>query len=1149
MSSAESSVLSPAEEAFAEFLELRETDDVDFDSFCRERPRLELALRRLHTRWQVFDDAISADLQADGVERFAAGDSAERLLQDLRRQSSDDSRYVERAEIGRGGMGRVLKVWDNELRRSLAMKVLADRRNRDARSLARFLDEAMVTGQLEHPGIVPVHELGLDADGRVYFTMPFVRGENLLAIFRRMAEGKRGWTRQRIIEVLLRVCDAVGYAHARGVVHRDLKPANIMVGPFGETYVMDWGLARILGMKVGPETPSAAGLGSDAFSQEVRSVRDDVSGGDESSSPLNTMEGDIVGTPVYMAPEQAHGWIEQVGPATDVYSIGAMLYQLLSGHRPYLSPGEEDSAEAVLRAVKMRPPRPIHTLAKDVPPELEAICDKAMAREIGDRYATTVELATDLRAFLDHRVVRAYEGGAVAELKKWVDRNRRLAAALAGGFASVVIGLAISTALFFQARHNEGVAKAEQGRADANATRLAQELRVSQLAQGRLSGANGQFQRAEDILWRAHLTNPTTESRWLLWELYARYPQRDIAPMPNVPHDMVASPDGSLLLVTAGEVEFTATDLLVIDSESLEILATLPAGEGAALVALDASGRYAWTAGRDAIVREWDLVTRNAPRVVAAMDGPIVGIQRDARRDRWLLAAQSGSIHAAGDDGSLTAVFEAPDKIAMIGLADDGHTLAVGLHDTRVLLLDAESMEATHELSGHGRWSWNAEFTDDGRVLIAGQNNTVSIWDVATGELLERLSPKNGDVYGIEAIPGGAIALGGWYRTDLIDAGSYEVLRSFHTPSWVRRIISHGTERITALRDRGLANWDLASARQRLVVLGKRTAFDSHASGRFLIGDGAGNVRVINPTVGEVASWKEPARVAGLDAAGDLVASRIGGEVIIRRIETAEEVCRVPSRGGQTQLRSALFLDGSRIAVSSLDESPFAIHAVPSGQRLAGIGRAREEPISIASSPTGDRIATVTRTRSAEGSWQHWLSTWSPDGKELGRVHSRYAWTLSFAPDGSRIAIGQYGLEALVYDAVTLQPSAALTGHTGNAWSSAWHPTEPDLLATCSDDGTIRLWNADSGANILAIDTGASHLGRVEFSPDGTTIAASSKEGVLIWDLTYFDRHIAGNVAYQVERLGDELGDAAGAAEVEAWAREVLARPWPRLAR
>ena len=349
-------------------------------------------------------------------------------------------RYRDEQEIAAGGMGTIYRVWDPSLERGIAKKVLGSRKQgpgSTAGLVERFLDEAQVTAQLDHPGIVPVHELGIDAAGRVYFTMSLVRGQNFKEIIDLVHRGEDGWTRTRALGVLQRVCEAVAFAHSKGVIHRDLKPANIMVGPFGQTYVLDWGLARVEG-------------------QSVRSHGDQGTKS-EPASPNLTREGDIVGTPAYMAPEQARGELEAVGPHSDVYAIGAMLYHLLAGRMPYADAGSK-TWQAVLDATLSGSPTPLRTLRRDIPEELVAIQERAMNREPGRRYESAQDLGDDLRAFLETRVVRAHRTGAFAELNKWVRRNRLAASAAALALVSLVAGLGTSLWL-------KGVADASAQRA------------------------------------------------------------------------------------------------------------------------------------------------------------------------------------------------------------------------------------------------------------------------------------------------------------------------------------------------------------------------------------------------------------------------------------------------------------------------------------------------------------------------------------------------------------------------------------------------------------------------------------------------------------------------------------------------------------
>ncbi len=441
-------------------------------------------------------------------------------------------RYQVKEEIARGGMGAILQVWDGSLDRPLAMKVILESGSPESQSppspvnetrLTRFLEEARVTGQLDHPGIVPVHELGVDSEGRVFFTMKLVKGRDLKTIFNLVFAGNEGWNETRALGVLLKVCEAMAYAHAKGVIHRDLKPANVMVGDFGEVYVMDWGLARVQGkkdahgLKLRPD-----GVSLSSLKTERRREREEAP-----DSPLITMDGIVVGTPAYMPPEQARGDVEALGPRSDVYSIGAMLYHLLARQMPYVPSGARISTRTILAAVIQGPPTPLATLRRDAPAELVAIVDKAMAQERERRYASTLELADDLRAFLENRVVTAYETGPIAELRKWVVRNKPLAATI----AAALLGLVAAILLVNDARIKANEARAD---ADRNATAAKEseakakenEIKAEIAAEAAQREKDevlrlADVQRLKDLetdsarLWPAHLENVAGIEDWL----------------------------------------------------------------------------------------------------------------------------------------------------------------------------------------------------------------------------------------------------------------------------------------------------------------------------------------------------------------------------------------------------------------------------------------------------------------------------------------------------------------------------------------------------------------------------------------------------------------------------------------------------------
>ncbi len=291
--------------------------------------------------------------------------------------------------IGRGGMGMVLRARDRSLDRDLAMKVILPGASRT--SIARFRREALVLARLEHPNIVPIHEIGTTRDGRPFYTMKLVKGRTLQSILTGIREGDEECVASHPLSTLLgvfrKVCDAVAFAHSRGVVHRDLKPDNIMVGEFGEVLLMDWGLAKLL------EEP-------DEVEEEINASSPLV---DQTGSDL-TLEGQILGTPLYMAPEQALGHNEDIGPCTDIYSLGGILQAILTLRPPFEGGALPELLERIEKG--QRTPIPLeedarlkHCHENRVPSSLVAAVNRAMAVTSTERYATVLQLSADVGAF------------------------------------------------------------------------------------------------------------------------------------------------------------------------------------------------------------------------------------------------------------------------------------------------------------------------------------------------------------------------------------------------------------------------------------------------------------------------------------------------------------------------------------------------------------------------------------------------------------------------------------------------------------------------------------------------------------------------------------------------------------------------------
>jgi tetratricopeptide (TPR) repeat protein len=324
--------------------------------------------------------------------------------------AEDGLRYRVLRPHAQGGLGVVSVARDAELGREVAFKEIQTRYSGDATQRGRFVREAEITGGLEHPGIVPVYGLGRYADGRPFYAMRFIRGESLQEATRKLHAGESGYTLRGLLTRFVAVCNAVGYAHSRGVIHRDLKPANVMLGPYGETLVVDWGLAKVVGREPGDGESLAEGTLRPPFAEDSL-----------------TQAGSHLGTPAFMSPEQAGGEVTTLGPATDVYSLGATLYAVLTGRPPVQG---RDTPE-VLENVRRRNWPPPAAVRPAVPKALDAVCCKAMALKPSDRYASALDLAADVERQLADEPVTAWREPWPTRAGRWVRRHRQLATGVA----------------------------------------------------------------------------------------------------------------------------------------------------------------------------------------------------------------------------------------------------------------------------------------------------------------------------------------------------------------------------------------------------------------------------------------------------------------------------------------------------------------------------------------------------------------------------------------------------------------------------------------------------------------------------------------------------------------------------------------------
>lgn len=399
------------------------------------------------------DDELDVTIQAVSKNQLAQFDAAADSISfdTFESDLSFSKRFKILRSHAKGGLGEVSIATDTELNRQVAVKQIQQPFDGQADSRHRFLAEAEITGKLEHPGIVPVYSLGCDDQGRPFYAMRFIRGDSLKEALQtlhhktpdRDSQSDRFRLRQ-LIGRLVDVCNAIHYAHSRGILHRDLKPGNIMLGRYGETLVVDWGLAKPIGKsKLDPDQ-------IDPFAEETLVPRS----GDGSTE---TRMGSVVGTLAYMSPEQADGRIDSLGPWSDVYGLGATLFSILTGKQPI----KKSDQSAMLRDISQGKIIPIDSNTRHRDPAIEAICLKAMSLSIGERYRSAGEFAEDLERWLANEPVAAFQEPLRLKAFRWIKKHRTFCTTAVSLIFVTAIGMGIAASLL-SAKNNQLEVKQQQ---------------------------------------------------------------------------------------------------------------------------------------------------------------------------------------------------------------------------------------------------------------------------------------------------------------------------------------------------------------------------------------------------------------------------------------------------------------------------------------------------------------------------------------------------------------------------------------------------------------------------------------------------------------------------------------------------------------
>jgi len=1147
--------------AFCEYLRLFELDQtVEFETFCGERPELIDGLRRLRDEYErvsailarlapagSFSDRLRArygDAVDPGISLSgdAPPDDAERtpqtrdVLARLSAQGPTTRRYEPRGEIARGGMGVILKVWDSELRRTLAMKVVLGRKRGsaasessaavDERRLSRFLEEAQITGQLDHPGIVPVHDIGIDSKGRVYFTMQLVDGRDLREVFELARLQREGWTKSRIVGVFMRVCEAMAYAHSKGVVHRDLKPANVMVGRFGEAFVMDWGLAKVTGredrhdLRLAPGRPSGGS----------RVVTDRSAESDEADSPLKTMDGDVVGTPAYMAPEQAQGRLSEVGPRSDVYSIGAMLYHLISGHMPYEPLGEKVPTTTILEAVRNGSPWPLRRADSGFDRELVAICEKAMAREPEQRYGDMLELAEELRSYVEGRVVRAYETGVLYEFQKWVVRNKGVAAALG---ALAVLTLAAVGIFILQQQINLDKL------ASANVATLAAEKDASDRAE-ELSRAAGQLAHAVE--------QATAEARRAKESAEQFEGQKNIATLQRLLarqqtyRAQIVAAAYSLRLneidIAKESLAAAHEDLRRWEWEHLELSMDTSVGtvlsldKGITSLDTDRSGRRLITNSLDMTARVVDLESgaslariNTSSGLLSGLDVVKAGRVRAAMSPNGLFAAAAAAdrfVHFLNVEKQ-EVVISRPHSGAVTGLdfSSDGLRLAACSSET-TRVWDTYRMELLADLDGHqGPISAAALSPDGKRVATGGVDGGVRVWDVATGSELML----------VPGVPGRPVTALDWApRGPPREAGGELVA------------IAYG--------DGSLATWDVDEKDLVAVMHGHRGAVEAvlfAADGETLYSGGED----VTVRAWDVKSGAQRRVLRGHDSAVTALAR--SGELLLSASLDRTVKSWDP---GWDSARTVIELPGAPIAIGFDAAGERVLTCPQSGEPSVWNADSATLEATLALEPAGDDPARPARRNEAmdvsadgrvcavAGADRRVLVTdWSAGtpARELAWRPARVR-RLALSADGAVLAVLTYDRVVHLYDWRAGEELASLARHPREVLDLAFAP-DARSLATVGRDRSLRLWDARDGElRGLWPDAHSDPINAVAFSPDGRLIATASSDASLkLWEpgarepVLTLRGHAAEVTAVAFDARGERLVSGSADRTLQVW--------------
>lgn len=1008
-------------------------------------------------------------------------------------------RYRMGPEIARGGIGRIVRARDTQLERTVALKELV---RDDPIALARFQREIRITAELQHPNIVPLHDAGKWPNGQPFYAMKLVEGQTLAAALR---EQETQASRLSLVPVLLDVAEALAYAHSQGVVHRDLKPSNILVGPFGETVVIDWGLAKHV------------------------EDRDDTDGAEprRGSAPDETGDGAIIGTPAYMPPEQARG--QEVDFRADVYAIGAMLYHLIAGKGPY---GGDD--RAVLSKVKDAPPTPLLELSPGAPRDLVAIAAKAMAREPSSRYPTARELAEELRRYTTGGLVGAYRYGVIELLARFFEKQRAIVVTVLIALAALTGVAATGVKRITTERDRARQSAVSEARAHADAEQRVDQLLVEKaralldrdptesvawlkkprtippgaatiaawaeergVAERVLRGHQGPVTTVAFSADGQHIATGGDDKKVVLWDQRTGH-ATELTEHTDRVTKVAFSPDGRVL----ASASYDATVRLHDESG---VLLRILSGPSAPVktVAFSPTGASLCSVSTDGDVREWNAVTGTSRSRVAPVDrDPFCAFSPDGA---WILSGSHGGALRLWNPttGSVRELILHPGRAACAAFSPDGKTIASGGDDGTLRLTVVADGVST--ILGREEAAVHAvAFSPDGHFLAsAGMSGRVRLWTLS--EKTARVVAEHNERVAALAFSndGRFLTSSGWDRVVRVydlTTQSGTVLRGHGDVVVALAFSPDGSHLASASWDKTVRVWS------------------AHRNGR----------RVLHGhSIG--------AKTVAFSPDGRLVAS--GGHDDTVRIFDLASGRGVVKRGHTDHVYRVLFSPDGHWVASSSDDRTIRLWSVE-GDSVRVFSGHQDDVEELAFSPDGSRLASGSEDGTAR--------LWSIDGgPPVVLEHDHDVTAVAFDRSGKTLATASRDHQVRLWDGKTGDLRHVLRGHDDEVWGLAFSPDGRKLASASSDDSVI-LWTAE-GERVRRFESlpGAHH---VEFSPDGSHIAiAGAAPRLFICDLSRADcAELYGHTAVVHDLAflpdGRTLATAGGDATVDIWDLETHER-------